>query len=92
MMESVKNREFDLVLTGNSQTFSRSKFLDFSFSITPSTLRLFYLRNSESMNYKLYTNSFQSISWAGIVTSLLLLFIIVASVIFLANKVSKKSL
>ena len=85
MMNSVKRQEYDLVLTGNSQTFNRAKFLDFSFPITPSTLRMFYLRDSESVNLSLYINSFHSMSWLSIITSLLCLFILVSSVIFLAN-------
>ena len=88
MMKSVKNREYDLVLSGNSQTASRAKFLDFSFAITPSSLRMFHLRDSESMNYRLYINSFKAISWAGIGTSVISIFVLVGSVIFLANAVS----
>ena len=85
MMNSVKRKEYDLNLTGNSQTFNRAKSLDFSFPITPSTLRIFYLRDSESLNLSLYINSFHSMSWLSIITSLLCLFILVSSVIFLAN-------
>ena len=85
MMNSVKRKEYDLVLSGNSQTWSRAKFVDFSFPMTLSTLRMFYLRDSESMNLSLYINSFHSFSWIGIITSLMWMFISVSSVIFLSN-------
>ena len=85
MTNSVKRKEYDLVLTGNSQTWSRSKFVDFSFAITPSTLRMFYLRDSESLNLSLYVNSFHSSSWIAVTTSLICLFVLVSSVIVLSN-------
>ena len=85
MTNSVKQKEYDLVLTGNSQTWSRSKFVDFSFAITPSTLRMFYLRDSESLNLSLYVNSFHSSSWIAVTTSLICLFVLVSSVIVLSN-------
>ena len=85
MMKSVKAQEYDLVLTGNSQTARRAKTLDFSFAITPSTLRMFYLRDSESLNLSLYINSFHSQSWLAIISSIFTLFILVTSLIFLAN-------
>ena len=85
MMDSVKRKEYDLVLSGNSQSFSRSKIVDFSFPLTLSTLRMIYLRDSESLNLSLYINSFQSSSWIAITTSLICLFILVSSVILLSN-------
>ena len=87
MMNSVKRKEYDLVLSGNSQTWNRAKFVDFSFAITPSTLRMFYLRDSESLNLSLYINSFHSSSWIAIITSLVFLFVFVSSVILLANHI-----
>ena len=85
MSNSVSRLEYDLVLSGNSQSFSRSKIVDFSFPLTLSTLRMIYLRDSESLNLSLYINSFQSSSWIAITTSLICLFILVSSVILLSN-------
>lgn len=39
MINSVKNQSYDLVLSGNSQTYSRSKIIDFSFPLQMSSLR-----------------------------------------------------
>ena len=85
MSNSVSRKEYDLVLSGNSQSFSRSKIVDFSFPMTLSTLRIIYLRDSESLNLSLYINSFQSSSWIAITTSLICLFVLVSSVIVLSN-------
>ena len=85
MINSVYRNEYDLLLSGNSQSFSRAKIVDFSFPLTLSTLRMLYLRDSEALNLSLYINSFHSSSWMAITTSLICLFILVSSVIFLSN-------
>ena len=82
MMTSVQNQEYDLILSGSSLTASRAETMDFSFAIVQSTLRMVHLRDSESFNWSLYINSFQYISWAGILSSLLSLFILVSSMIY----------
>ena len=91
MMESVMKKEYDISMNGNSLTHSRSFKVDFSFPITLSTLRLFYVnRNSakESLaGWDLYFKSFLIESWIAVVSTALALFVIFSSLVCLTMKV-----
>ena len=89
MVNQLKNKTFDLILTGNSQTPERSTFTDFSFAITLSSLRLIYRRNShESTNWVLYSKSFLPQAWMGLLTSFVSLIVLLGSIFLLSNHVS----
>ena len=87
MTKSIANREFDLVLTGNSQTFERSSITDFSFPLAETSLRMIYLRSAETTNWMFYANSFLPETWAAILGSWLIFFLVFASLLFLAKQV-----
>ena len=82
------NQMWSKVLTGNSHTQSRSELVDFSFPITMSTLRILHLKEkTESTDWTMYTNSFLKETWFSVLTSLLTIFVIFISIIFLQNQV-----
>ena len=82
--------EYDLFLAGNSLTESRAKIVDHSFPIILTSVRMIYLRHSESASDSstwVYTQSFLVISWIVIASMTLLTFVIYFFLQRLANKV-----
>ena len=89
MINYVANQDYDLVLTGNSQIPSRSKTVDFSLNIVPTSLRLFYVKSTAgTSNWFVYFKSFSQKSWIGTVTTTTLAFIFYTILQFLSTKVS----
>ena len=89
MVNQLKNKTYDLILTGNSQTTERSHFADFSFAITLSSLRLIYrIHSHESTNWPLYSKSFLPQAWMGLMTSFVSLMVLLGSIFLLSNHVS----
>ena len=89
MVNQLKNKTYDLILTGNSQTTERSHFADFSFAITFSSLRLIYrIHSHESTNWPLYIKSFLPQAWMGLMTSFVSLMVLLGSIFLLSNHVS----
>ena len=87
MIASLIDGKHDVLLSGNSLTYSRSKLVDFSFPFTSSTVRMIYLRNTESTNWKFYIASFLPFTWISVGTSLCTLFVLFMSLLLLANGV-----
>ena len=86
----VAAKKYDLFLAGNSLTESRAKIVDHSFPIILTSVRMIYLRHSESASDSstwVYTQSFLVISWIVIASMTLLTFVIYFFLQRLANKV-----
>ena len=86
----VTAKKYDLFLAGNSLTESRAKIVDHSFPIILTSVRMIYLRHSESASDSstwVYTQSFLVISWIVIASMTLLTFVIYFFLQRLANKV-----
>ena len=104
LMQTVVDRKYDLFLSGNSLTESRSKVVDLSFPIIPTSVRLIYLKDSNvatdssrwfisaiqsfSTDPVVYLQSFLTISWVVIIVMTILVFLIYVSLQIIANKVS----
>ena len=89
MVNQLKNKTYDLILTGNSQTTERSHFADFSFAITLSSLRLIYrIHSHESTNWPLYSKSFLPQAWMGLMTSFVSLMVLLGSIFLLSNPIN----
>ena len=90
MKNAVANNEYDLALTGNSLTHSRSKTFDFSYPIVPTSLRLFYVKSSAgSSHWFVYFESFLFESWIGTVCTTSVAFLLYLILQFLSTKVKK---
>ena len=104
LMQTVVDKKYDLFLSGNSLTESRSKVVDLSFPIIPTSVRLIYLKDSNvatdssrwfisaiqsfSTDPVVYLQSFLTISWVVIIVMTILVFLIYVSLQIIANKVS----
>ena len=71
MIGNVSARNYDLLLSGNSLTETRSKLVDFSFPLILTTVRLFYIKESHGTDWLVYLKSFLKDSWIGILITTL---------------------
>ena len=86
--KGLPNKDYDLALTGNSLTYSRSKNFDFSFSIVPTSLRIFYVKSTAgSSNWFVYLKSFVYESWIGIILTTSIAFLLYLLLQLISNKV-----
>ena len=69
----------DLGLTGFSQTFERSKLVDFSLPFGSSAIRLLFARDAERSPVYIYVGSFLKEAWAGIFTAAATFAVLLAS-------------
>ena len=63
MINSVVDKKHDILLSGNSLTEYRSRIVDLSFPIVPTSIRLIYTRRMERPNWLFYLKSFPLESW-----------------------------
>lgn len=87
MIETLVNGTNDLILSGNSLTYSRSSYLDFSYPFITSSVRIFYLKNAQSTNWLFYAKSFLPWTWAGVLSFISIIFLLFASLLLLSNQV-----
>ena len=88
--KGLPNKDYDLALTGNSLTYSRSKNFDFSFSIVPTSLRIFYVKSTAgSSNWFVYLKSFVYESWIGIIITTSIAFLSYLVLQLISTKVKK---
>ena len=104
LMQTVVDKKYDLFLSGNSLTESRSKVVDLSFPIIPTSVRLIYLKDSNvatdsskwlisaiesfSTDPVVYLQSFLTISWLLIMVMTILVFLIYVLLQIISNKVT----
>ena len=76
MIKSVVDKNHDILLSGNSLTEYRSRFVDLSFPIVPTSIRLFYTRRMEHPNWLFYLKSFPLQSWISTICMAFITFFI----------------
>ena len=89
MINAVANKEYDLLLSGNSQTGSRAKLVDFSFAIIPTSLRIIFMKGRDSANWLVYFNAFLTDSWQAMPGLILATLFLYVGLQYLAYKVNK---
>ena len=65
MAERVFSGEYDLAVTGFSQTLQRHKIADFSIGLTTTSTRLIYLKSSTSYKWMAYLYPMRLDAWLG---------------------------
>ena len=80
LLNFVANRTVDLGLTGFSQTYERSKLVDFSIPFASSAIRLMFARNSERSPMYIYVGSYLKEAWLGILTAVVTFSVLLATI------------
>ena len=76
MINSVVDKKHDILLSGNSLTEYRSRIVDLSFPIVPTSIRLIYTRRMERPKWLFYLKSFPLESWISTICMAFITFFI----------------